>query len=78
MERFIWIGNRLINLDCIVSFTVENNGAQVVVLLRDVDSPEERTIAVEGAAAEPLMHVLTDVELGKRMAFSEGIQNQRS
>ena len=72
MERFIWIGNRLINLDCIVSFTVENNGARVVVLLRDVDSPTERTIAVEGVTAEPLMHVLKDIELGRRMAFSEG------
>lgn len=72
MERFIWIGNRLINLDCIVSFTVENNGARVVALLRDVDSPTERTIAVEGVTAEPLMHVLNDIELGRRMAFSEG------
>ena len=70
MERFIWIGNRLVNLDCIVSFTVD--GARIVVLLRDVDSPTDRTIAVEGVTAEPLIHVLKDIELGRRMAFSGG------
>jgi hypothetical protein len=63
MDKFIWIGKHAVNLDCIVRFTVEDDGSRVTVLLRDVPTDDER-ITVDGTAATRLMGALKEIQLG--------------
>jgi hypothetical protein len=65
MERFIWIGKRCINLDCVVQFAVVAD-SKVTVLLRGVQ-PEFAQLMVDGADAERLLKVLDQVECGREL-----------
>jgi hypothetical protein len=65
MDRFIWIGKRCVNLDCVVHFTLLEDGRISVLLrLRDVEAANAQ-IMIEGAEAEALHHELECAGLPK-------------
>jgi hypothetical protein len=64
MDNFIWIGSQLVNLLHVIRFTVEDDGARVVVYLSGTD-PKNATFVIDGDAAVNLMAILSEVEIGK-------------
>lgn len=63
MNRFIWVGRDCVNLDCVIRFTLEDDGKRIVVRLRDAP-PDERTLSIDGEDAERLLAVLQTVDAG--------------
>ena len=64
MDRFIWIGNDCVNLDCIARFTVHDDGQRVAVILRDA-RPEEAEMVIEGDDAGSLLEALKSISIGR-------------
>jgi len=67
-----WLGNRLVNLDHIVHFTVEDDGTRITALLAVTD-PKNATITIDGDTAEAVKSALDSIDLGKPVYTFKGI-----
>jgi hypothetical protein len=70
MDRFIWIGDHCVNLDCIVRFTREEEGRRFVVYLRGISEAKDAKLTVDGLEAETLGEILKEcVMTGRPSTF---------
>lgn len=57
LAKFLWIGDRLINLSHVAQFRITDNGTRVCLLLAGV-APEDSEVTVDGQDAAILIEEL--------------------
>jgi hypothetical protein len=70
MDRFVWLGDHVVNLDAVAYFKIENDG-RVRVMLRGIPDGITQTIEVDGEKAAALVLLLKEQALLAPQEFSD-------